>query len=54
VVDGTIRVAIEACYLLERVRDALAHAARPDRAGKIILLPNPHLLEPTHQVAHES
>ena len=44
VVDGTIRVAIEACYPLERVRDALAHAARPDRSGKIVLLPNPHLL----------
>lgn len=45
VVDGTIRVAIEACYPLERVRDALAHAARPDRSGKILLLPNPHLLQ---------
>jgi NADPH:quinone reductase-like Zn-dependent oxidoreductase len=44
VVDGTIRVTIEACYPLERVRDALAHAARPDRSGKILLLPNPHLL----------
>ena len=44
VVDGTICVAIEACYPLERVRDALAHAARPDRSGKIVLLPNPHLL----------
>jgi NADPH:quinone reductase-like Zn-dependent oxidoreductase len=44
VVDGTIRVTIEACYPLERVRDALTHAARPDRSGKILLLPNPHLL----------
>jgi NADPH:quinone reductase-like Zn-dependent oxidoreductase len=45
VVDGTIRVTIEACYPLERVRDALIHAALPDRSGKILLLPNPHLLE---------
>lgn len=44
VTDGTIRVAIEACYPLERVREALAHAARADRSGKILLLPNPHLL----------
>ena len=44
VVDGTICVAIEACYPLERVREALAHAARADRSGKILLLPNPHLL----------
>ncbi|WP_428666640.1 zinc-binding dehydrogenase [Reyranella sp.] len=44
VVDGTIRVTVEACYPLERVRDALTHAARPDRFGKILLLPNPHLL----------
>jgi len=44
VVDGTIRVTIEACYPLERVREALTHAARPDRSGKILLLPNPHLL----------
>ncbi len=44
VVDGTIRVGVEACYPLERVRDALAHAARSDRSGKILLLPNPHLL----------
>jgi NADPH:quinone reductase-like Zn-dependent oxidoreductase len=54
VVEGTICVAIEACYPLERVRDALTHAARPDRSGKIILLPNPHLLEPIRQVTHES
>jgi NADPH:quinone reductase-like Zn-dependent oxidoreductase len=54
VVDGTIRVAIEACYPLERVREALTHAARPDRSGKILLLPNPHLLAPARQVALES
>jgi len=54
VVDGTICVAIEACYPLERVRDALAHAARPDRSGKVVLLPNPHLLESIRQVTHQS
>jgi trans-2-enoyl-CoA reductase len=47
VVDGTIRVKIEACYPLEQVRAALAHAARPGRRGKILLLPNPDLLAPT-------
>ena len=46
VVEGVIRVPIEACYPLDRVRDALAHAARPGRTGKILLLPNPQLLAP--------
>jgi len=44
VLDGTIRVATEATYPLEQVRDALAHAARPGRAGKVLLLPNPEML----------
>jgi mitochondrial enoyl-[acyl-carrier protein] reductase / trans-2-enoyl-CoA reductase len=44
VLDGTIRVAIEATYPLERVREALAHAARPGRKGKVLLLPNPGML----------
>ena len=43
VAEGVIRVPIEACYPLDRVREALAHAARPGRAGKILLLPNPQL-----------
>jgi NADPH:quinone reductase-like Zn-dependent oxidoreductase len=44
VASGTINVAIEACYPLERVHEALVHAARPGRSGKILLLPNPELL----------
>ena len=49
VADGTIHVAIGACYPLERVREALAHAARADRSGKILLLPNPHLIAPVSE-----
>jgi trans-2-enoyl-CoA reductase len=41
VVEGIIHVTIEACYPLDQVHEALAHAARPGRAGKILLLPNP-------------
>ena len=44
VVDGTIRVAIEATYPLDSVREALTHAARPTRHGKVLLLPNPEML----------
>ena len=44
VVDGTLSVDIEATYPLERVREALAHAAQDGRRGKILLLPNPALL----------
>jgi NADPH:quinone reductase-like Zn-dependent oxidoreductase len=47
VADGTIRVAIEATYPMERVRDALAHAAMAGRAGKVLLLPNPGMLGAT-------
>lgn len=45
VVDDTLAVAIEAVYPLERVREALAHAARAGRDGKVLLSPNPRLLE---------
>jgi NADPH:quinone reductase-like Zn-dependent oxidoreductase len=34
---GEIRVPVEARYPLERIGEALAHAARPQRAGKILL-----------------
>jgi NADPH:quinone reductase-like Zn-dependent oxidoreductase len=40
IVDGVIRVDVEATYPLARVRDALAHAARPGRRGKILLVVN--------------
>ena len=38
--DGTIAVPIEASYGLDDIGDALAHAAREARAGKILLTPN--------------
>ncbi len=38
--DGTIAAPIEASYGLDDVGDALAHAARERRAGKILLTPN--------------
>jgi NADPH:quinone reductase-like Zn-dependent oxidoreductase len=40
VLDGTIAVPVEATYPLAEVKAALAHAARPHRHGKILLLPN--------------
>jgi NADPH:quinone reductase-like Zn-dependent oxidoreductase len=44
VADGTLKVAIEAVYPMEHVRDALARAARPGRRGKVLILPNPALI----------
>jgi trans-2-enoyl-CoA reductase len=38
--DGTIDVPIEAVYPMARVKQALAHASRPSRRGKIVLLIN--------------
>jgi NADPH:quinone reductase-like Zn-dependent oxidoreductase len=38
--DGTIHVDIEAAYTLENIRDALAHAKREGRSGKVQLRPN--------------
>lgn len=34
---GTLRMAVEAAYSLEQVHDALTHAARPMRSGKVLL-----------------
>jgi trans-2-enoyl-CoA reductase len=39
-VDGTIHVAVEASYPLERVAEAMAHAKRESRGGKVQLRPN--------------
>jgi NADPH:quinone reductase-like Zn-dependent oxidoreductase len=38
--DGTIHVDIEASYPLEKVSDAMAHAKRESRGGKVQLRPN--------------
>ncbi|HYF60185.1 MAG TPA: zinc-dependent alcohol dehydrogenase family protein [Burkholderiaceae bacterium] len=40
IADGTLRVEVEATYPLARVKEALAHAARPARGGKVLLAPN--------------
>ena len=37
VANGTIHVPVEATYPLARISDALAHAARPGRNGKVLL-----------------
>ncbi len=42
--QGVIDVRVEAIYPMDDVKTAVAHAARTDRAGKVILLPNPDLL----------
>ncbi len=38
--DGTLGVEIEATYTLDRVKDAMEHAAREGRSGKVLLTPN--------------
>ena len=40
IADGTIAVPIEARYPLSRVREALEHAAREARGGKVLLVPD--------------
>lgn len=39
-VDGTIHVAVEASYPLEKISEAMAHAKRESRGGKVQLRPN--------------
>ncbi len=39
-IDGTLHVDIEATYPLEKISDALAHAKREARGGKVQLRPN--------------
>lgn len=39
--DGSIAVPVEATYPLSRVHEALAHAAREGRGGKVLLVPDP-------------
>ena len=40
IIDGTIHVEIESSYPLENISDAIAHAKREARGGKILLRPN--------------
>ncbi len=37
--DGTLAVDIERTYPLDRIRDALDHAERGGRSGKILITP---------------
>ncbi len=39
VVSGALKANIEATYPLSRVQEALAHASRGERGGKILLAP---------------
>ena len=35
--DGRLAVEVEAVYPIRRIKEALAHAARPGRSGKILI-----------------
>jgi NADPH:quinone reductase-like Zn-dependent oxidoreductase len=37
IADGTLAVDVEAVYPFARIKEAVAHAARPGRSGKILL-----------------
>lgn len=38
--EGRMHAAVEATYPLSRIKEAVAHAARGERNGKVVLLPN--------------
>jgi len=40
IADGRMHAAIEATYPLSQIKEAVAHAGRGERNGKVILLPN--------------
>ena len=40
IVDGRLFIKVEATYPLDQVKDAVAHAMREGRNGKVVLLPN--------------
>jgi trans-2-enoyl-CoA reductase len=40
VIDGTLSAHVEATYPLDRIKDAVKHAGKGGRIGKIIVLPN--------------
>lgn len=40
IVDGALKAPVEATYGIEEIADALAHAGRPSRDGKVLLTPN--------------
>jgi NADPH:quinone reductase-like Zn-dependent oxidoreductase len=38
--DGVLSAPVDSTYPIERIKDALAHAQRAGRHGKILVLPN--------------
>ena len=38
--QGVLSVPIEATYGIDDIKDALAHAGRENRSGKVLVLPN--------------
>jgi NADPH:quinone reductase-like Zn-dependent oxidoreductase len=40
VMDGTLSVPVEQVYAIEEIKDALVHAQRSERTGKILVAPN--------------
>ena len=40
IVDGRLHVKVDATYPLDQVKNAVAHAMRDGRNGKVVLLPN--------------
>ena len=40
VADGGLQVEVEATYGLEEIKQALAHAGREGRGGKVLITPN--------------
>ena len=41
--QGVLDVPIAATYNIDEIKDALEHASREKRQGKILVLPNSHL-----------
>jgi NADPH:quinone reductase-like Zn-dependent oxidoreductase len=40
VIDGTLSAPVEKIYAIDEIKDALAHAQRGERGGKILVAPN--------------
>ena len=38
--DGSLHVEVEATYPIEQIKEAVAHAGRPGRGGKVLVTPN--------------
>jgi NADPH:quinone reductase-like Zn-dependent oxidoreductase len=40
VIDGTLYAPVEKVYAIDDIKEALAHAQRAERTGKILVAPN--------------